>query len=66
MGIYGILLSWLGEGLLNANGDKWARNRRLLTPAFHFDVLKPYMSVYNDAATTLIVSFVLYFMLYHS
>ena len=39
----------LGEGLLTSNGSKWHRNRRLLTPAFHFDVLLPYMKIYNEA-----------------
>lgn len=45
-----------GEGLLLSSGEKWFRNRRLLTPAFHFDVLKPYVKIYNEAATILIVS----------
>ena len=49
-------LDWLGEGLLIANGDRWARNRRLLTPAFHFDILQPYVQVYNQAAEILLVS----------
>ena len=43
-------LPWLGKGLLIAGGNRWARSRRLLTPAFHFDVLKPYMEVYNSCA----------------
>ncbi len=46
---------WLGDGLLLSSGNKWARNRRLLTPAFHFDVLKPYQDVYNDACDILLV-----------
>ena len=44
-----------GEGLLNSSGKKWARNRRLLTRAFHFDVLKPYIRVYAEAADVLVV-----------
>ena len=51
---------WLGEGLLIAGGEKWARNRRLLTPAFHFDILKPYVTVYNKATDVLIVSSIVY------
>lgn len=52
-GMYRLGLPWLGEGLLIAGGQKWARSRRLLTPAFHFDILRPYMAVYNDAADLL-------------
>ena len=46
---------WLGDGLLLSKGNKWARNRRLLTPAFHFDILKPYIDIYNDSCDTLVV-----------
>ncbi len=45
-----------GDGLLTSNGQFWFRNRKLLTPAFHFDVLRPYMKINNEAAHTLIVS----------
>ena len=50
--IHSALLPWLGEGLLVAKGEKWAQNRRLLTPAFHFAILKPYVSVYNSCLET--------------
>ena len=46
-GGYQFLRPWIGDGLLLSSGDKWFRNRKLLTPGFHFDVLKPYMEVYN-------------------
>ena len=45
-----------GEGLLVANDARWTRSRRLLTPAFHFDILKPYMQVFTEAANELVVS----------
>ncbi|XP_052808735.1 leukotriene-B4 omega-hydroxylase 3-like [Mya arenaria] len=54
MGVYRMIEPWLGEGLLVANGQKWARNRRLLTPAFHFDILKPYTNVFNASADVLV------------
>ncbi|XP_053397494.1 cytochrome P450 4F1-like [Mercenaria mercenaria] len=53
-GSYRFLLPWLGEGLLVANGEKWVRNRRLLTPAFHFEILKPYTKVFNQSADILV------------
>ena len=45
-----------GEGLLVANDARWARSRRLLTPAFHFDILKPYVQVFTETANDLVVS----------
>ena len=54
--MYNFALPWLGTGLLLANGDHWARSRRLLTPAFHFDILKPYIAISNSASELLMVS----------
>ncbi|XP_048346360.1 ultra-long-chain fatty acid omega-hydroxylase isoform X2 [Sphaerodactylus townsendi] len=39
-----------GEGLLLSSGKKWGRHRRMLTPAFHVDVLKPYLKIFNQSS----------------
>ena len=48
MGLYRLIKPWIGDGLLVSSGQKWFRNRRLLTPAFHYEILKPYIQVSNN------------------
>ncbi|XP_021567603.1 cytochrome P450 4B1 isoform X2 [Carlito syrichta] len=38
-----------GKGLLVLEGPKWFQHRKLLTPGFHYDVLKPYVSVFAES-----------------
>ncbi|KAL5015475.1 hypothetical protein ScPMuIL_009745 [Solemya velum] len=52
-GTYEYAIPWLGEGLLLSGGARWARARRLLTPAFHFDILRQYLKIYNDSCNIL-------------
>ncbi|XP_077868872.1 cytochrome P450 4F4-like [Saccoglossus kowalevskii] len=51
---YDMLKPWLGDGLLLSKGSKWFRNRKLLTPGFHFDVLKPYAKIFNECSKALV------------
>ncbi|NXX36772.1 CP4FN protein, partial [Nicator chloris] len=52
---YDFLKPWLGEGLLLSNGQRWVRHRRLLTPAFHGDVLRNYLGIFNQSTRVLLV-----------
>ncbi|XP_066298513.1 cytochrome P450 4A4-like [Branchiostoma lanceolatum] len=52
--IYGLLRPWLGDGLLTTSGAKWFRNRRLLTPGFHFEVLRPYVKLFSDSTNVML------------
>ena len=44
-----------GDGLITSNGNRWFRMRKLLTPAFHFEILKPYVRVFQESTDTLLV-----------
>uniref|UniRef100_A0A287BIB3 Cytochrome P450 family 4 subfamily A member 21 n=1 Tax=Sus scrofa TaxID=9823 RepID=A0A287BIB3_PIG len=43
--LYRLLIPWIGCGLLLLNGQMWFQRRRMLTPAFHYDILKPYVGL---------------------
>ncbi|KAM3614588.1 uncharacterized protein V6R79_016459 [Siganus canaliculatus] len=51
---YIFIESWIGNGLLVSSGQKWFRHRRLLTPGFHYDVLKPYVKLMSDSTKTML------------
>ncbi|CAH3015400.1 unnamed protein product [Porites evermanni] len=52
--VYDIVKPFLGDGLITSNGNRWFRMRRLLTPAFHFEILKPYVRVFQESTDTLL------------
>ncbi|KAJ3656430.1 hypothetical protein Zmor_015510 [Zophobas morio] len=50
---YIFLKKWLGNGLLISDGDYWKRHRKILTPAFHFEILKNFVEVFEAAGDVL-------------
>uniref|UniRef100_M3YM59 Cytochrome P450 family 4 subfamily A member 11 n=1 Tax=Mustela putorius furo TaxID=9669 RepID=M3YM59_MUSPF len=54
LGSYRFMVSWIGYGLLLLNGQTWFQHRRMLTPAFHYDILKPYVGLMADSVQVML------------
>lgn len=52
--MYLVMYDWLKEGLLNSFGEKWFQRRKILTPAFHFSVLKDFIGVFIEETNNLV------------
>ncbi|XP_051855742.1 cytochrome P450 4A6-like isoform X3 [Antechinus flavipes] len=52
--IYRFLIPWIGRGLLILNGPTWFQHRRLLTPAFHYDILKYYVVLMAESVRVML------------
>nr|AGN04302.1 cytochrome P450 [Oryzias melastigma] len=52
--VYRFIESWIGNGLLVSKGEKWFRHRRLLTPGFHYDVLKHYVKLMSESTQVML------------
>ncbi|CAB3244164.1 unnamed protein product [Arctia plantaginis] len=46
--VYEFLKDWLGNGLLLSTGAHWHKRRKILTPAFHFNILKNFLTVMDE------------------
>ncbi|EFA04617.2 cytochrome P450-like protein [Tribolium castaneum] len=54
---YTFFQGWLGTGLLTADGAKWKTHRRILTPAFHFQILEQFIEVFEKCGDVLVKKF---------
>lgn len=50
---YQYLHDWLGTGLLTSDGAKWQKRRRMITPAFHFNILRNFSPIMNKNSRTM-------------
>ncbi|KAB0361226.1 hypothetical protein FD754_005382 [Muntiacus muntjak] len=53
---YRYLKPWIGTGLLLLEGQSWFQHWRMLTPAFHYDILKPYVGLMADSVRVMLGS----------
>ncbi|XP_072937009.1 uncharacterized protein [Epargyreus clarus] len=52
--VYELLRPWLRDGLLMSNGSKWQQRRKILTSAFHFNVLRQYYVIIQENSQRLV------------
>ncbi|XP_076756472.1 cytochrome P450 4C1-like [Xylocopa sonorina] len=52
--LYKFLQPWFGTGLLTSSGRKWQIRRKILTPAFHFNVLQQFTDIILEEGDQLI------------
>ncbi|CAB3362142.1 Hypothetical predicted protein [Cloeon dipterum] len=49
-----MLKEWMGEGLLTSKDDKWRVHRKILTPAFHFNILHEFLPILSKNSKILV------------
>uniref|UniRef100_A0A336KJ13 CSON009391 protein n=1 Tax=Culicoides sonorensis TaxID=179676 RepID=A0A336KJ13_CULSO len=51
---YKLLKDWAGENILTNNGEKWQKMRKLMTPAFHFQILERFVPIFEEKTNIMI------------
>ncbi|XP_074030298.1 cytochrome P450 4C1 [Leptinotarsa decemlineata] len=52
--VYEFVRRWLGDSLLITTGSKWHTRRKILTPAFHFNILQQFLGVFHSETDRLV------------
>ncbi|XP_050502063.1 cytochrome P450 4C1-like isoform X2 [Diabrotica virgifera virgifera] len=52
--IYDFFKDWIGDGLFVTNATKWHKRRKLLTPAYHFNILQKSVDAFSTETERLI------------
>ncbi|PFX28895.1 Cytochrome P450 4F4 [Stylophora pistillata] len=52
--VYSLVVPFTGNSLNIVNGKRWHQMRKLLTPAFHAEILKPYTKIFQESTKTLL------------
>lgn len=51
---YELFKVWLGNSLVITHGERWHKLRKLLTPAFHFQILERFMQIFEEQSEVLV------------
>ncbi|KAG7300113.1 hypothetical protein JYU34_015653 [Plutella xylostella] len=51
---YTLIEPWLGTGLLLSTGAKWHKRRKILTPTFHFNILRNFSCIIEEKSRELV------------
>ncbi|KAL3271394.1 hypothetical protein HHI36_021876 [Cryptolaemus montrouzieri] len=51
---YYYLENWLGQGLITSKPTRWRKHRKILTPAFHFQILDKFVTSFERPTTIFI------------
>uniref|UniRef100_A0A0K8WD67 Cytochrome P450 4p1 n=2 Tax=Bactrocera latifrons TaxID=174628 RepID=A0A0K8WD67_BACLA len=54
--IYNFLVPFLNRGLLTSSGKKWHSRRKMLTPAFHFNILGQFEEIFKEESKKFVES----------